>query len=75
MIIHIVKDPADYQGGWDAFDENDRCIGIETTLRVFREIFGVKLHRGFHPDSSKISSTASLYRNIPGGRAYWFEKN
>lgn len=76
MIIHVMKDyrfASDYNW-WDAMDENDRCVGTEERLAVFRLHSKTgKLHRGVHPDG-KYSSTINCYKDIDGVSIYWYER-
>ena len=80
MIIHLLKDNRDPDWyHFAGYDETGECLG-QDPLRIWRQVFGAQLHRGSHPDESKIPTEVFTY--LPGklGRGqfnevsvYWFE--
>lgn len=74
MILHIIKDNRDTAwNSWDGYDETDRFCGTCDTLRNWRAIFKVRLHRGPHPDASKLSRSVQDHVEVPGVSIYWAE--
>jgi len=64
---------------WCAVDENGRSCGVETRLGAYRNIFNKPLHRGVHPEKSKMPNLVKAFldnrdRAAYGYRLYWFEK-
>ena len=76
MIIHIMKDNRHNEWPWwDALDENDRCVGTEKILRIYRQHSSTgKLHKGTHPDPQKRSGAIKSYEGIRGISIYWYER-
>ena len=76
MIIHVMQDKRHNEWPfWDGLDENDKCVGTEVRLSIFRpHSMDGTLHRGVHNNVNKRSNTIQNYEGIWGVSIYWYER-